>query len=102
MQDASAKYPRLGLMEGRAQFPGNFQSCLEIKTGDERIGVGKHCMMLGEPFDPTSEAKITPEVLKRRIEGDTNVDILATCIDNFRALWPRQSGSDCKRSADNL
>ena len=71
MEDASAKWPRLGLMEGHAQFPGNFQSCLEIKTGDERIGEGKHCMMLGEPFDPSSGLMST-EVLKRQIEGDND------------------------------
>ena len=32
----------------------------------------------------------------------TNVDILTTFMYNFRALWSRQPGSDCKRSADNL
>ena len=76
MQDASAKWPRLGLMEGHAQFPGNFQSCLEIQTADESIGVGKHCMMLGEPFDPRSGEKMTQEVLKRQIEGDDDLAFL--------------------------
>ena len=84
MQDASAKWPRLGLMEGHAQFPGNFQSCLEIRTADERIGVGKHCMMLGEPFDPTSGVKMTREVLKRQIAGDMNdFDVFTTNKNSY-------------------
>ena len=83
MQDASAKYPRLGLLEGRAQFPGNFQSCLEIKTGDERIGDGKHCMMLGEPFDPTSGEKMTQVSLKRLIDGDNTEYKLVLYIMRF-------------------
>ena len=46
MQDASAKYPRVGILDGHQHFPGNFQSCLEIKTENNITGDGKHCTML--------------------------------------------------------
>ena len=71
MQDASAKYPRLGLLEGHQHFPGNFQSCLEIKTGDKVIGDGRHCMMLA--FPPSLESgkrKYTQGEIRSMIKGE--------------------------------
>ena len=72
MQDASAKYPRLGLLEGHQHFPGNFQSCLEIKTGDKVIGDGKHCMMLGvyPGLASDGERELTQGELRSIIKGE--------------------------------
>ena len=71
MQDASAKYPRMGLLEGHQHFPGNFQSCLEIKTNNSITGDGKHCMMVAA--FPTLGAKeekfLTQEELRRTYQG---------------------------------
>ena len=71
MQDASAKYPRMGLLEGHQHFPGNFQSCLEIKTGNNITGDGKHCMMVAAfPGLESKEEKIlTQEELRRTYQG---------------------------------
>ena len=32
MFDASAKLPKTGMLKGRRHFPGNMDSCLEIKA----------------------------------------------------------------------
>ena len=32
MLDASAKLPKTGMLKGRRHFPGNMDSCLEIKA----------------------------------------------------------------------
>ena len=77
MYDASAKIPRVGLLEGHQHFPGNFDSCLEIvsddfdDTGNFR---GKMCMSMGL-------ATVTPEDAERKIKG-----ILASKI--FISLHP--------------
>ena len=66
MQDASAKYPRMGLLEGHQHFPGNFQSCLEIKTENNITGNGRHCQMFAFMAGlETKEGKLlTQEELK--------------------------------------
>ena len=74
MQDASAKWPRLGLLEGHQHFPGNFQSCLEIRTENNITGDGKHCMMIALPnedlFSPW-ELKDKEQEIRRTIKGFT-------------------------------
>ena len=74
MQDASAKWPRLGLLEGHQHFPGNFQSCLEIRTENNITGDGKHCMMIALPneelFSP-GELKDKEQEIRRSIKGFT-------------------------------
>ena len=51
MFDASAKIPRVGLLEGHQHFPGNFDSCLETQSshGDDMVEEfsGKMCMTMG-------------------------------------------------------
>ena len=42
MLDASAKVPRTWVTSTKTQYPGNFDSCLEIATP---IFTGQHCMM---------------------------------------------------------
>ena len=84
MLDASAKLPKTGMLKGRRHFPGNMDSCLEIKavasdlefTGEvdfetmRRLGVkikikpsGKHCLlrlMPDEMLDKEREARLSP------------------------------------------
>ena len=65
MYDASAKIPRVGLLEGHQHFPGNFDSCLEIVSEDfDDIGQfsGKMCMSMGL-------ATVSPEDAEKKIKG---------------------------------
>ena len=66
MYDASAKIPRVGLLEGHQHFPGNFDSCLEIVSEDfDDIGQfsGKMCMSMGL-------ATVSPQEAERKIKGN--------------------------------
>ena len=68
MYDASAKIPRVGLLEGHQHFPGNFDSCLEVVSSHAEDEMdqftGKMCMTMGLAGEyPTQEA--AEEVIKR-------------------------------------
>ena len=68
MYDASAKIPRVGLLEGHQHFPGNFDSCLEVVSQQfEDIGQfsGKMCMSMGVPT-------FSPEEAEKQIKGIFN------------------------------
>ena len=80
MQDASAKWPRLGLLEGHQHFPGNFQSCLEIRTENNITGDGKHCMMLALPnVLAPEELKDKEQEIRRTIKGFKSQATLCPC-----------------------